>query len=549
MKSLVVAVFLAIVMFRPIVLADKSSLSRPSLSLAVEQLFSNDMQSGPVGVYRQIDHKIFAREAYLARIRGSASAWIDYAKAAESADDYDLASTCWYKASTILEDKVDKNMSSYALDRSQQFETQIGIYQRLPAQSDWYSKLDTHLRLEPDIGCYTGAFIDNETTLPVVMKDGNNDIRRDPNVFNQLTAIHHAFFFIYLGYGQPFPMEWAKILKANGSGLQIAFEPNKYSEVKKDQYLTQFALDAKHSGIPIFLRFASEMNGDWVPYHNSPTRYIKMFKTVSAVMHSTAPNVAMMWCPFEIPIRLIDRYYPGDSAVDWVGVNIYSVLYNDNDPSRNAQNRNPADSLAYIYDKYSDKHPIAIGEYGAAHMSSLNMKQRDDYAIVKLEQFYTSLKLLYPRVKAVHWLSMNAIIYAMPGRQLNDYSLVDAPKVMEAYREVNQNPYFLKDYSKNATEPVEYKPVQDGTEVSGAIHLDSWVKTYTNVPTVVWQLDDKEINRIVQPGDYGIDLDTTSLTNGMHRIDVIALDQDGYEAGRESVRIIVNNSRTTDLNQ
>ena len=283
------------------------------------------------------------------------------------------------------------------------------------------------------------------------------------------------------------------------------------------------------------------MNGNWVPYHKSPQKYIAMFQKVAHVMHEYAPNVAMLWCPFSVPQRLITDYYPGDNAVDWVGVNIYSVLYNDNDPARNAQLRNPADQLAYIYKKYASRKPIAIGEYGASHLEKLDLKPREDYAIIKMNQFYNSLKLIYPRVKMVNWLSMNAIVHAEPGRQLNDYSLLDSATVLAAYHNLLQSRYFLKDFEPHAETAHRYVPAQDGMQVSQEATFAGWMKCYDNLPTAVWLLDGNELKRINEPGDYHIDINTHNLSNGPHTLTLVGLDTHGIEFGRQTITFFVRN--------
>ena len=156
------------------------------------------------------------------------------------------------------------------------------------------------------------------------------------------------------------------------------------------------------------------MNGDWTAstYGGNPALYRQKFQLVASVMHSVAPNVALVWCPNEIPEATIPSYFPGDDAVDWVGVNFYSVLYTDGDRARAADWRNPVDALDYVYRTYSPLHPIMVGEWAATHRSVEDSEDRDDFAISKIQQFYSELPLRYPRVKAVNWLSMNTMRYA-----------------------------------------------------------------------------------------------------------------------------------------
>lgn len=476
-----------------------------------------------------------------ARQLNSVSGWERAAAAAEKQSGWQFAADCWYKVSRLYQERNDLNMAYWAIREAQARETKVQIFIDHPSdRSKLVAKNYTGAKFEPIYGCFNGAFIDDETTLSPVLQEGHNT-RRSVSEFNDRTGAHHAFFFIYMGYGQPFPKKWAEYLKSQGAGLQIAFEPSSYNQVQDDHYLQTFAADAKASGIPIFLRFASEMNGEWVPYHNSPEKYIAMFRLLASVMHKNAPCVAMVFCPFEIPERKIMRYYPGDKAVDWVGVNIYSVLFNDNDPDRIAEWRNPADQLKFIYSHFAATKPIYIGEFGAANRSSLDNAPRPDYAIVKATQMLTALRLIYPRVKAFHWLSMNAIKHAIPGRQLNDYSLLDDPEVALAYKGLIGNPYFLKQYEPKAMAPIEAEKLHSETLVSGVASFEAWVKTYNNLPTVVWLLDGKELSRDNLPGSYPLILDTTKVKNGRHILTLVVLDEHGFQVVQNDRAIIVRN--------
>ncbi|WP_049829450.1 hypothetical protein [Arthrobacter sp. RIT-PI-e] len=105
-----------------------------------------------------------------------------------------------------------------------------------------------------------------------------------------------------------------------------------------------------------FIRFAPEMNGTWVDWGQQPDTYVDAFATVADAVHEQVPTAAMVWAPSYAagyPFTeaygavegldagsvtaldtngngLIDAgddpyapYYPGDDAVDWVGLSMY----------------------------------------------------------------------------------------------------------------------------------------------------------------------------------------------------------------------------------
>lgn len=108
-------------------------------------------------------------------------------------------------------------------------------------------------------------------------------------------------------------------------------------------------------GVPVIVRFAHEMNGSWYPWGQQPAAYIAAFRTIAAAVHERTNQSAMMWAPnygagypFDggsyraqtgtNDFTLLDTngdgvldghddpyaaYYPGDDAVDWVGMTLY----------------------------------------------------------------------------------------------------------------------------------------------------------------------------------------------------------------------------------
>lgn len=119
-------------------------------------------------------------------------------------------------------------------------------------------------------------------------------------------------------------------------------------------------------GVPIMVRFAHEMNGDWYPWGMRPQLYREKFRLVANTIRSVATNTVMVWAPnnagsypygiyngmskatftngygsladwvlldgngdgvLSNPGDLRDDpyapFYPGDQYVDWVGMTIY----------------------------------------------------------------------------------------------------------------------------------------------------------------------------------------------------------------------------------
>jgi hypothetical protein len=411
------------------------------------------------------------------------------------------------------------------------------------------ARAQTLAKFEPVRGCYIGAFIELE-----------NGIKGDIGEFEALTKKKHASYFTYCGYGMPFPKAFVDKVKAAGGAPQIAFEPNNgLDEVNDDAYLRAWARDAARSRVPIFLRWASEMNGPWTAWHKDPAQYIEKFQTVARVMREEAPNVAMVWTPFAEPQRLIAQFYPGDQWVDWIGMNIYSVYVNNGDPSRPAYDKDPVAWLRFLNDNFPNK-PIHISEFASTFYCKGTDHDTVDFGIEKMTRFYNAIKDEFPRVKSVNWFLWDTIT----GKKANNnYSFLTDGRALLAYRNTVGDPYFLSavKYDPKSrpftgsikhgttigplgaamrpgvplnqaledsgavlvglTEPV-LRGLNDGDIIKGDLSLRAQLPLDMQAKGLIWQIDGRTL-AITNTKPYRVYLPFDRLGPGQHTARVIAL--------------------------
>lgn len=144
-----------------------------------------------------------------------------------------------------------------------------------------------------------------------------------------------------------------QVAAVDGIGL-ITLEPNGGLESVTEAAAEELArlLDEywRSGGTPTIVRFAHEMNGSWYPWGQQPEAYVDAFRTVATAVHALAPASAMAWAPnegsgypftdqaFSSQDPSLDTngdgevtnlddpyapYWPGDDAVDWVGMSVY----------------------------------------------------------------------------------------------------------------------------------------------------------------------------------------------------------------------------------
>lgn len=157
-------------------------------------------------------------------------------------------------------------------------------------------------------------------------------------------------FLWYSAITQDFDQNLASNLKAENKSLQLAWEPrdpvadpiNQPSYSLKaisggvhDQAIIKWARSLRDSGITIYFRPMSEMNGNWASWDgtvngNSPTDFIPAWRHIHDIFVTEgARNVKWVWSVNNISVpgaaeNQAKVYYPGDKYVDFVGISGYN---------------------------------------------------------------------------------------------------------------------------------------------------------------------------------------------------------------------------------
>lgn len=453
------------------------------------------------------------------------------AEAYELNKEFQKAAEAYYQEAAVHQSRGDVQTYLAVKRLADALHSEIQIYIDLEAQLP-RQKL---AKYEPAHGLYFGAYIEQDQ----IARQNDNRYRD----FNELTGKNHSIFFTYHRYGESFPIAFAQQVKAVGGAIQLSLQPERgLAEVKDNAYLRQFARAANQAGLPIFLRFASEMNGDWVTWHGNPSLYREKFQLVAKVMKEEAPNVAMVWVPNSVPVHNIHHYYPGDKSVDWVGVNIYSVPFFNGNVDEPADHVNPLNLLDPIYEAYAARKPIMIGEFASSHFTLAGNQDVTNFGITKMRQFYEGIRIKYPRVKAIHWFSVNTLEapFVAEERRLNNYSLTDNERFLDAYKEIIRHPaYRSKVVNGPFTNEETFKGhiILDlnGAVVRQSIKGASYVKTYDPyVSKVRYELN----GRLLEESSafpYAFSLEHRQLQAGENRLEAIVYDSTNNIASRKTI--------------
>ncbi len=397
-------------------------------------------------------------------------------------------------------------------------------------------------KYEPAVGAYIGAFIAAEQKYKSSYGNNTNDFQD----FNAVTGKNHAIFFDYGSIGSTltnsFMRKESKIIEA-GAALHVAYEPNRGLQEVTDSAIRSYAQELAALKVPIFLRYASEMNGKWVPWHGNPADYIKKWRMVHDIMEQVAPNVAMVWSPSEMPLGGIDSYYPGDAYVDWVGISIYNAQFENGDASKPTDRRNALEAVDYIYNKYASRKPIMISEYAASHQAGYNTHKQDtsQFAKMKMTYFYESIKTKYPRVKCIQWYSRNNYTLQDASKNRVNYSLLEGQStgVLDTYKKIISHEYFLStvvngpEVKNQVNLPQQSRKLNRTLQVTGDTTLRLWVKSYDPyISKIFYKLNNEKIASLAE-APYELSIPKAKLKPGKNTLEVTVFDSQGRVAKKE----------------
>jgi len=213
-----------------------------------------------------------------------------------------------------------------------------------------------------------------------------------------------------------------------------------------DEYLHRYAQQVVATGLPLAIRLDHEMNGVWYPWSetdgsgasingNSPGDFVKMWQHVHDIFQEEGANelVIWVWAPNRVDnlpkanrgSEFLERLYPGDDYVDWIGMSGYL--------------RPPyADGSSYTYDAtfgatltqlrgVADK-PIVLAEVGAS--------ETEGHKPEWVASFFQALtRPENDDIVGFAWFSLAVTTYVQGERATNDWRIDSRADSLAAFRD------------------------------------------------------------------------------------------------------------------
>ncbi|WP_058485090.1 glycosyl hydrolase [Defluviitalea phaphyphila] len=303
---------------------------------------------------------------------------------------------------TILSNKILKSEDEYK-------KTDYKLFINIPRELGLY---------EPVEGCYIGAYILS-----------NPDINFDIDLFEKTTGVSHGIYLRNIKLGSVFPINWILECTSRIKTPNIILQAPSKEYPYQDFLLEKTAKEFGQYFIPMFVQFYPNPQ-----QYRDPREYKEFFKKARNIFKKYAPNVAFVWSINLDNTKDSLIYYPGDEAVDWIGINVYDTINNSEDIF---------EDIDFIYYYFQSKKPIMISQLGISHYSKKGHRYYIDEASDKISYFYNNIKNNYPQIKAINYMDFNNIEAAPEGQGHDNFRITSHKELIDSYKSVLNNEYFI----------------------------------------------------------------------------------------------------------
>lgn len=191
-------------------------------------------------------------------------------------------------------------------------------------------------RLEPEFGQFLwGMSIQWDVDDAIKL---TNRMGKTVPIFNTFININSTDFQVDI-------LNWqAQQVQKLGGMLEITLLPKELISKISNQMLYRFATQVRkinsYYGVPVFLRYGPEMNGNWMEHFGQrPSLYIPSFQKLASYVHRLTNLTAMVWAPnvgAGYPFTSSEYNYvtpkPGSVDFNALDTNKDGVLDNRDDP-------------------------------------------------------------------------------------------------------------------------------------------------------------------------------------------------------------------------
>ncbi|HEX6138880.1 MAG TPA: glycosyl hydrolase [Candidatus Limnocylindria bacterium] len=222
----------------------------------------------------------------------------------------------------------------------------------------------------------------------------------------------------------------ARRVAAGGATPMISWQPwdglGPIVAGEGDDYARAYASGIAAWGGRLLLRFAHEMNGEWIAWGEPANAYRDAWHRLRAIFAAEgATNVEWVWSPHVADgrARRFEPYFPGSDAVEWVALDGY------NWGGRDWRGFEEIFGESYAaLTRLAPGRPVMLAEIGCAEAGG-------DKAAWIADAFGRAIPQRMPAIRAVAWF------HASP-RGHRDWRVDSSPRALAAWRAVTADPRY-----------------------------------------------------------------------------------------------------------
>lgn len=259
----------------------------------------------------------------------------------------------------------------------------------------------------------------------------------------ELKTAPHASYKYHMAMGEDFPLSWVLSCYKENKLPFIVLSPQSNSPsttIYDYTLITNYAKKFGELKLPIILGFYPN------PIKNgyNPTLYKSFFEYAKQEFNTYSPNTALAFIMDSSEIYKIEKYLPKRDCIDWLGLDLYFPIENDD------INNSYISSLNYFYEKYQSQYPLMLSSFGISSYSTLNHKYYIKNAKEELNGFYSDLEEKYPRIKAVYYMDLDNSEpkgFNLKSYTTDNFSITENDELTLEYKKAIQSPYFLNTFN------------------------------------------------------------------------------------------------------
>lgn len=443
-----------------------------------------------------------------------------------------MAAACFRREADYWEAAGDHQTYLDAVRRATLIRPFIGVYAKTH-DAAYQSRTRFGESNELKHGILLGAYAEADQAV----HDGANGTYLYMNEYPKLVGKDMGAYHLYMRSDMPFShyASHFRLAKEKNKVMQIALEPvNFFAIGENSSNYIHLAKEMDESGLPIFLRFAGEMNDPGNPWYTSdPAVYIEKFRYVADIFHRYAPEVAVVWAPNHYPFDNAMDYYPGDEYVDYVGLSAYWDYVPERDPLGEGVDRSRYSMvLDSLYRELGYKKPFIVVESGASYMEYSTGKDVSALAAKQVKDFYTYLPMRYPNLEAVFNFDSNNGNYR--------YMLSENSTYLAAYRAAIQNPAYVTAINDRSYQEGYYELGNNVHMLPERTELTAFAKTVDDsIAYVIYEIDGVKVATGYEI-PYRAEVDFTPYAGKTVMLTTTAFDTRGNVAAKARYRVTVD---------